>query len=53
MRARGDPLLGGRLLDLAPVCHDALPGCAERVAMLRLARLAVTKRIGVVPGAGL
>jgi hypothetical protein len=50
MRARGDPLLGGRLLDLAPICHAALPACAERVAMLRLARLAVTKRIGVVPG---
>jgi len=53
MRARGDPLLGGRLLDLAPFCHDALPACAERVAMLRLARLAVTKRISEVPGAGL
>jgi len=48
MRARGDPLLGERLLDLAPVCHYALPACAERVAMLRLARLAVTKRIGAM-----
>jgi len=51
MRARGDPLLSGRLMDLAPVCHDALPACAERVVMLRMARLAVTKRIDVVPGA--
>ena len=48
MRARGDPLLGGRLLDLAPVCHDALHTGAERVAMLRLARLAVTKQIGAM-----
>jgi hypothetical protein len=46
MRARGDPLLGGRLLDLAPVCQAALPADPERVAKLRLARLAVTKQIG-------
>ena len=45
MRARGDPLLGGRLLDLAPDCHAALPADPERVAKLRLARLAVTKQI--------
>jgi hypothetical protein len=44
MRERGDPLLGGRLLDLAPVCHAALPAGPDRVAKLRLARLAVVKQ---------
>jgi len=48
MRARGDPLLGGRLLDFAPVCSVALPAGPERMAKLRLTRVAVTKQIGSV-----